>query len=513
MAVQIKPVIHRIGIIAYFILFTFSSPAQPAKLWDNIATGPYAVGYQDTVIFDQSITYDLGAYHGAKPFFISMWFPAQSSKGKHMTFSDYMGFDKNKVAAEVIDSVREKQYQSFLKYGFYSQDFLLEHESSLPAKNEKALVKTIFQSEVKAKKTSEFPSSKHPVIVYHHGRGGISWDNHVMFEYLASHGFVVISAYYHWPGDDKYTHEQALENVEFVAEFARNLPFADQDQLYYMGHSWGGSTGLRMNHKGTVAFKRYIILDSTIEHMGLEEFRINGGAVTPLFRHEPEKFITPTTVFSARSTYLEARERVYNPYPSYLPFQYLNPAPFSFFTLKEPLNHGAFTSLALIRLITGDLKGLDADGMRPQMANYQNLVKLVYDVLEGIQPRGDNYLPFDLAAVREEFDVFLYRFATQPSFQKNRAKFPVEVIRWKDPQSIGYSVGVDNVPSEQWTHEPIFANQALLSQVFNNHSGSIDETDERLFQWIGIENGVSIKYFFNLIDNKWYLTRKVNLGQ
>ncbi|NCA84410.1 MAG: hypothetical protein EOM83_02425 [Clostridia bacterium] len=49
-------------------------------------------------------------------------------------------------------------------------------------------------------------------------------------------------------------------------------------------------------------------------------------------------------------------------------------------------------------------------------------------------------------------------------------------------------------------------------QIFDNFEGTLRDTDERLFQWIGTETGVDVKYYFKKIDGKWFLIKKENLG-
>lgn len=75
---------------------------------------------------------------------------------------------------------------------------------------------------------SELPSRQHPVIVYHHGAQGLSDENHLLAEYFASRGYIVISSNYHWAypdmgygGDDSQPNQIAI--AKLMCSFARSL--------------------------------------------------------------------------------------------------------------------------------------------------------------------------------------------------------------------------------------------------------------------------------------------------
>src|SRR5262249_56747491 len=82
-----------------------------------------------------------------------------------------------------------------------------------------------------------------PVVIHHPGLGGVPDDNSVLFELLASHGYVVLSsAYPNYDaqgvgiGSDLHT---SFRDLEFLSRYARELPFADADRLPAMGPSGG----------------------------------------------------------------------------------------------------------------------------------------------------------------------------------------------------------------------------------------------------------------------------------
>ena len=50
------------------------------------------------------------------------------------------------------------------------------------------LIDSILNTELYSKRGIRIAEGKFPCLVYHHAAGGFSFENNVLFEYLASHG-------------------------------------------------------------------------------------------------------------------------------------------------------------------------------------------------------------------------------------------------------------------------------------------------------------------------------------
>src|SRR5258708_8092522 len=71
-----------------------------------------------------------------------------------------------------------------------------------------------------------------PVVLYHSGAGGSFEDNSVLFEYLASHGYVVVSrafqpAFPKFIGNNMGGMERSGPDLDFLAKQTRQWPHAD----------------------------------------------------------------------------------------------------------------------------------------------------------------------------------------------------------------------------------------------------------------------------------------------
>jgi dienelactone hydrolase len=88
-------------------------------------------------------------------------------------------------------------------------------------------------------------SGRFPIVVYAPGVGGPADENADLFEYLASHGYVVLASV--GAGADGREVEESLAGVEpqvadinFLIRYAQSLSNADAGRLAVMGWSWGG---------------------------------------------------------------------------------------------------------------------------------------------------------------------------------------------------------------------------------------------------------------------------------
>jgi len=399
------------------LLITCGLNAQPSKYWGGLTPGDYKVGYQDTIIFNSSHQYELNDYNGNKPYFINMWFPITNETGNRIKYREYLTFDSIPEVQSLIDSIQRVQYNAFITWGvIFNLDvwgnslFTLENinmaremlDENLNVFNldvwgnssftleKQNMAREMLDENLNVFKTNQFPEQQFPTIIYHHGNGGISFENSVLFEFLASHGYVIISADYHWPGlrQWSYTHQSdlSLEDVDFVTKFSESLPFTNHQNLRYIGHSWGCGVALRLNQKGNPKFSHYIIFDSTLEKQGLLEFKDLNPHIDSLFRYHPNDFITRSTVITARASSLSDGIMVIQPYPEFLPFQLLDKSAFTFITLKQILNHGSFTSVEVMRAtLLGQFEQSDSVTVKSQFETYQFLVQLTKDLIDGTE--------------------------------------------------------------------------------------------------------------------------------
>jgi|TARA_B110000967_G_scaffold174048_1_gene185998 hypothetical protein len=108
---------------------------------------------------------------------------------------------------------------------------------------------------------------------------------------------------------------------------------------------------------------------------------------------------------------------------------------------------------------------------------------------------------------QENFDDFFYKFMIETDFQLSRVKFPLQVIGFKG----GYaSDDRDTIyfTKDKWEHNFYYMNKQAIPIIYDNYDMELKNTDERLFIWVGVENGINVKSFFKRIEGKWYLIKQ-----
>lgn len=107
---------------------------------------------------------------------------------------------------------------------------------------------------------------------------------------------------------------------------------------------------------------------------------------------------------------------------------------------------------------------------------------------------------------KENFDVFFQRFMTEEEFQLERVQFPLEFIEFDE----NYEEASKTIKKADWVHQWFYANEQAYPTISNGIEP--EDTDERIFEWHGIENGIYAAYYFKRIEGKWYLTKWEDLS-
>jgi len=246
-------------------------------LWGTLKPGPYAVGFKSSFQFDYARQYDADYVTNPsappiskpRPILVDVWYPAKKTAAMPMKYRDYLD-----VASA---DARISSFSRRLAYNFRE---VVSEESvgAVPAKAslaEKAAFKRLLETNTFASKNVPAAKGRFPVVIYHPGLNGTPEDNSVLFEYLASHGYVVISSVYQEP--DAYSVHCgggdipcSFRDMEFLSRYARGLAFADADKLGAMGHSFGAWAVFAWSSEPDSSVRAFVSLDSGLEYDSVE---------------------------------------------------------------------------------------------------------------------------------------------------------------------------------------------------------------------------------------------------
>jgi dienelactone hydrolase len=219
--------------------------AQTRPLWNDLKPGSYAVGLKVLWKRDYSRTWqNENDYEGrkrpveaARPVRITVWYPARKPLSAYpMNYSEYTHF-------KVADP-------SFA-------DFNRRVEESDLGGDGKG-VRGLFKSQVQFDRLMKTRASafldappmvgSFPLIIYSLGQGDYTQENVVLWEYLASHGYIVATIpqlgtsprrfqlFIH----DPPSYEAQVRDLEYVMEVMHDFPNVNVDKTAAMGMSTGG---------------------------------------------------------------------------------------------------------------------------------------------------------------------------------------------------------------------------------------------------------------------------------
>ena len=255
-----------------------SAPAVwgQSEFWGELKAGKYAVGFRSTYQLDVARSYDAD-YPGAgsapvkkpRPLFVGIWYPTTARHDVAMVYRDYF-------RAVSVDSPVPEFSQRLRKF---TRDmaclYMVGKDYDKLNDEERAAWDGTLATPVFATLNATPTAGKFPVVIYHPGLGGTFDDNAVAYEYLASHGYVVLSSAYQSADSSSLNIDgdlaTSLDDLQFLLRYAATLPFADVSKVAAMGHSYGAQAALAWRARPNSAVDAVVFLDSTVEYHPLDD--------------------------------------------------------------------------------------------------------------------------------------------------------------------------------------------------------------------------------------------------
>ncbi|MBO3700203.1 dienelactone hydrolase family protein [Fabibacter sp. E12] len=244
----------RLTILPILILFQANLIVAQTSLAEiDLEKGKYNVGFKHYTTSDSTRTYSRAYDYTNKevdrPIPVSMWYPSEQNLDDLEPFQvlDYLEILKEEEEWEHLPN------EQILNWFYYA---------NTPA-NQKHLVE-----KTTAHHNSEFSKGRFPVVIYAPSYQASSIENFSLCEYLASHGFVVISSPSRGTKTRWFSINNAMEmetqarDVEFLMKEARKIPIADNDKIAIMGFSFGGLSNIIVQNRNDKV-KAIVSLDGT----------------------------------------------------------------------------------------------------------------------------------------------------------------------------------------------------------------------------------------------------------
>jgi hypothetical protein len=245
--------------------------------------GPYPVGLKVVDQYDHSRAYPSSKTlskspvgDNARSLQTLIWYPSLRSTDKAMTVGDYVQLADTEIHFNAPDE-KENRWRSLLM--------------------------TSFDIPLSAVREAKPAKGRYPVLIYAPSDSSVSWENADLCEYLASHGYVVLSS----PSmgvstrdmtDDLVGINAQARDISFLITYAKTLPDTDLSQVAVASWSWGGISSL-------FASARDPRIDALVEMDG--SMRYYPGLVKRAGNVHPERMTIPLLCFT-RNVSLEDLE-------------------------------------------------------------------------------------------------------------------------------------------------------------------------------------------------------------
>jgi tetratricopeptide (TPR) repeat protein len=267
-----------VGVAAAVVGALAPTPAGPQEqlLWGGLKTGPHAVGFRKLYQLDHTREYDpeyaADPEHPPaprpRPILICAWYPARATNARPIAYRQYL-----EVASDdPLVASFARRLMPFVRDVVCEETTGKQPKALTPA--EAAAFERLLAAKTLAVKDAPAAEGRFPVVIYHPGLGGTYEDNSVMFEYLASHGYVVLSSAYPSATATEMNIDwdltRSFRDMEFLSRYACGLPYADADRLAAMGHSFGGQAVLAWRAEPASSVRAVVSIDSTVENVGID---------------------------------------------------------------------------------------------------------------------------------------------------------------------------------------------------------------------------------------------------
>jgi len=223
-------------LIILFIGFNFFVCAQDL-VFNYLPAGSHKVGLKIIQTYDYSRTFgiinteDGVSKNNARPIQILIWYPS-SDDGDRICYSDYIitGFSE-------VDFTNYSNKQKL--------EFINRHKRVFQKNGaDSTSINSILNRSCYARVNAQSIDGNFPLIVYAPGGNERCYENFILAEYIASHGYIVAAIAL--TGEDSQLmafeptdYELSVDDISFVISYMHNYKSVDNSKIGLIGFCWG----------------------------------------------------------------------------------------------------------------------------------------------------------------------------------------------------------------------------------------------------------------------------------
>ena len=229
-------------ILSIAVVLTVSSSFGQSYNATSLGSGLYKVGFTSSIEFDPGrppIIEQEAGYRNGRAVHISTWYPAVvSSSEVPMNFKEYVDDISRMVNPEPVSAKSTSESIRLMKF------FLWQLNGDTSVLN--THLANLLKSPVAAYKKPPPVQAKFPVVVYPES----SYQNNILCEYLASHGYIVVSVSRHGTFDVNFEWqtvrgiESLVQDCQFALGVTKTKFGLTEPDVVVMGVGMNASAGL-----------------------------------------------------------------------------------------------------------------------------------------------------------------------------------------------------------------------------------------------------------------------------
>lgn len=261
-------------------IFPYQTQDLRSSLWRTLDRGSYDVGFEVKFMLDESRTMEqsdsLPHSMNGRPIRVKLYYPGRKTSA-----------DIPLLFLEQIDIIPENPQFATYNTILSIRDHRLQGQFS-PASD--SLEKVLFRTPTMAHYEIPFAEGPFPLLIYELGLDDHQMENSVLWEYLASHGYIVaVIPSFGETLDFQYVHYSAeganllTYDAEHVIDSLIDKSYVDKDRIGAIGHSFGGLVVHNLANKNSL-IKAIATLDGSINRQNAQEIlfelKINASTIT-----------------------------------------------------------------------------------------------------------------------------------------------------------------------------------------------------------------------------------------
>lgn len=205
---------------------------EARPLWHSLEAGSHGIGFRLLNVVDEFDGSD-------RVVRLAMWYPAEPSpEASRMRFADYLEVAPDAVPDQDLEAWMSQRDRESLSRQFFNPDSVAQQAALMAAP-------------VPIGVDAPVAEGAFPLVLHSLGRNGNQYQHTILWEYLASHGYVVVSVAQFGKdlGDPTMAFSvrdlsYQLRDMEAAIAAMERLSFVDARQIAVLGHSSGAIVAL-----------------------------------------------------------------------------------------------------------------------------------------------------------------------------------------------------------------------------------------------------------------------------